>query len=82
MMMLDATAMNAAPDNALREVAPDLAVFDGFEVPVAPEAPEPEPAAVVLAAALDAAVLGYKSELVYVVQEEVAGMTGLPPGGA
>jgi hypothetical protein len=56
MMMLDATAMNAAPDNALREVAPDLAVFDGFEVPVAPEAPEPEAAAVVLAAALDAAV--------------------------
>jgi len=78
-MMLDATAKNAAPNGA-REVAPDLAVLDGFEVLPEPEAPEP--AAVVLAAVLDVAELGYKRELVYVVQDEVAGMTGLPPGGA
>jgi hypothetical protein len=52
MMMLDATAKNAAPNGA-REVAPDLAVLDGFEVLPEPEAPEP--AAVVLAAVLDVA---------------------------
>jgi len=76
------TPKNPAPDGAMAEVAPEVLEADGapeWEVVVVAlvdvdEPDEPEDVAVAAAA--------YKTELVRVVQDDVAGMTaGELPGG-
>lgn len=80
MKILEATAKNPTPAPAMGEAAPDFEVVVDFpdcaDAPVGGEVTVP-----VGADELDEAV-EYIRELVYVMHDEVAGITGAAPGGA
>jgi len=75
--MLITATKNPASDRGAGGADPELVVE------LVERAVEVVPWAAVLRADVEEGVgLGYKRELVYVVQEEVAGMTGGAPGGS
>jgi hypothetical protein len=71
-------AKNPVPDRVVVEAAPEAAPVAVALAALDVEPVVPDTELVVVAVA----VLGYKRELVKVVQEDVAGMTGELPGGS
>jgi hypothetical protein len=81
--MLAVKVNNPDPDRVTPGVAPEEPLVEVPVVPVVPVAVElevdervPVPVDVT-----EAVAVAYKSELLYVVQELVAGIAGAPPGG-